>query len=40
MDVLQSSKENMYDNEMVMVNSEIAGLQIYNNVENLVKESL
>ena len=37
MDVPQSSRTNMFDNEMVLVNNERSALQVYNNIEHLVE---
>ena len=37
MDVPQSSKTKMYDNEMVLVSNKRSALQVYNNIEYLVE---
>ena len=37
MDVPQSSRSNMFDNEMVLVKNERSALQVYNNIEYLVE---
>ena len=40
LDVPQSSKKNIFDDEMVLVNNKRSALQVYNNIEYLVEQLL